>query len=126
MVGTYVPLGHIDFPDAVYTHDDPIEEDLLGPLMDTKVVLENAVQKLQGLASSLPRVGDSVVDHAQPTLKSPTHKINDNLEWLAYLTHEMDELTLGHQDMPANYCLVLVMPEIPEPLSEGQGLSILC
>ena len=62
-LSSYAPLARIDVPDAVYTHGDPKENNPLGPLLNTKVALDNAIKKPQGLVSSLPRVGKSAVNH---------------------------------------------------------------
>ena len=97
----YVPLKRIDVSDAVYMHDNPIKNYLLGPLIVTRAVLENTVEEIQGLVSSLPQVGGSAVNDVQPTLESLIQMINANSELLADLTREMEELKSGQLNLLA-------------------------
>ena len=46
---------------------------LLGPLLDTRMVLDNALKEIQGLAIYLPLVGKSAVSYVRPTLDSLIH-----------------------------------------------------
>ena len=62
-LSSYVPLARIDVSDAIYTHADLEEENLLGPLLDTRAALDNTVKKIHGLAISLPLVGESALNY---------------------------------------------------------------